>query len=307
MRLSHFIILVKRECVDDLHKFTIEPISLSVNRQLRQQLMKNEQKEQLRTYLLHETFQRSRIGLIFESMAQFHLQEQADLDLVRMVREPGQRGGNARWVSKRGSGTSSGTRLSLKPVDVIEYKGNWPSSIKEDVFYVPSNPNQVALDSFILIKQVLYIFKMTIATKHSIKEGIMKFLSHSQFKKLKWYFVFVIPQGSLVLYSEENIAKMKLFWDKATPFTAEIDVDKLTQPQDGDSSDNDDSDTSDNDDVDVISNESNPFFPSSSHRLRFSARLAAQTRKGEGRAVSPINVATSSKVRLPSRHKDPLG
>ena len=119
--------------------------------------MKKEQKERLRTYLLHDTLQRSRIvmGLTFESMAQFHLQQQADLDLIRMVREPGQRGRNAKWVSKRGSGTSFGTRLSLKPIDVIEYKGNWPSKIKKDVFYVSSS---LPLDLFILIEQVLYIF-----------------------------------------------------------------------------------------------------------------------------------------------------
>jgi len=52
MELSHSIILVKRENVDDLLKFTVEPISLSVRRLLQQELMEVEQEERLRTYLL---------------------------------------------------------------------------------------------------------------------------------------------------------------------------------------------------------------------------------------------------------------
>jgi hypothetical protein len=141
---------------------------------------------------------------------------------------------------------------------------------------------------------------MAIAASHPIKEGIAEFLSQSTLEKAKWYLVFIIPQGSSIFCSEANVAKMKEFWDKATLFTAEIDIDKLAQPQDGDSG-NDDGDFSNNDDVDTVSNVSDQPVPSSSHQTRFSTRLAAQKRKG--RAVSPINEATSSKVRLPSRHK----
>jgi len=52
MELSHSIILVKRENVDDLLKFTAEPISLSVKRLLQQELVEVEQEERLQTYLL---------------------------------------------------------------------------------------------------------------------------------------------------------------------------------------------------------------------------------------------------------------
>ena len=52
MELSHSIILVKRENVGDLLKFTVEPISLSVKRLLQQELMEVEQEERLQTYLL---------------------------------------------------------------------------------------------------------------------------------------------------------------------------------------------------------------------------------------------------------------
>ena len=49
--LSHTIILLKRFNADDLHKFTVEPITLSVNRLLKIQLMNKEKKERLRTFL----------------------------------------------------------------------------------------------------------------------------------------------------------------------------------------------------------------------------------------------------------------
>ena len=123
----------------------------------------------------------------------------------------------------------------------------------------------------------------------------MEFLSQPTLEKATWYFVFIIPQGSSIFCSEENVAKMKDFWGKATLFTAEIDTHMLAQPQDGDSSGNDD--------VDVIPNESNQPMPSSSRQIRASTRLAAQKRKA--RAVSPFNEATSSKVRLPSRREVP--
>lgn len=38
MRLSHCIILVKRTSLDDLFTYTIEPLSLPINRRIKQQL-----------------------------------------------------------------------------------------------------------------------------------------------------------------------------------------------------------------------------------------------------------------------------
>lgn len=59
--------------MDDLLRFTIEPISLSVKRRLKQQLMEVEQKERLWTYLLCTSIQDLRIvlGIVFKSLAQF--------------------------------------------------------------------------------------------------------------------------------------------------------------------------------------------------------------------------------------------
>ena len=71
MELYHSIILVKRKTVDDLLGFMIEPISPSVNRLLKQRLLE-EQEERLRTYILYERAQDSRIvlGILSETLAQ---------------------------------------------------------------------------------------------------------------------------------------------------------------------------------------------------------------------------------------------
>lgn len=300
MGLSHSIILVKRTSLDNLLKRTIEPLSLPINRRIKQQLMAKERVERLRIYLRYDRVQESSIvkGLIFESLMQLQLQEEAQLDLLPMIKVPGQRGGNAKWISQRASDASSSDasssgspppiHLSFKPDYTTEYKGSYPRDIDQRVFYVPSNPAQVALDSFILIGGVLYIFQMTIAPSHPIKEGIMEFLSHPTLQEADWYFVFIVPSGLSIVCREANVAKMKLFWDNASLFTVEIDVPKLSQPQDGDSSD------SKND-----SNEPNqPQLPPGSHQIRTSTRIAGQKRKAE---VKPP-VASTSNVR-PPRHK----
>ena len=301
MRLSDCILLVKRTSLDDLSTYSIEPFSLSINRRIKQQLMKKERVERLRTYLRYERMQDSSIvkGLIFESLMQFQLQEEVQLDLLPMIKVPGQQGGNAKWISQPALDASSSDasppiHLSIKPDYTAEYAGPYPRVINQGVLYVPSNSAQVALDSFILIERVLYIFQMTIALSHPIKEGIMEFLSHPMLQEADWYFVFIVPSKLSIVCREANVAKMKLFWDKASLFTVEIDVPKLSQPQDGDS-------PADSKNDKIISYEPNPPQPSSpsESQIRTSTRIAAQKRKAE--VISPP-VATTSNVRSP-RHK----
>ena len=129
---------------------------------------------------------------------------------------------------------------------------------------------------------------MTIAPSHPIKEGIMEFLSHPTLQEPDWYFVFIVPSRSSIVCCEANVTKMKKFWDKASLFIVEIDVPKLSQPQDGDSPD------SKND----FNEPNQPQLPPGSHQIHTSTRIAAKKRKAE---VIPPVVSTSN-VR-PPRHK----
>lgn len=193
--------------------------------------MKKERVEQLRTYLRYERVQDSSIvkGLIFESLMQFQLQEEAQLDLLPMIKVPGQRGGNAKWISQRASDASSSgpsppIHLSFKPDHTAEYEGPYPRDIDQGIFYVPSNSAQVALDSFILIEEVLYMFQMTIAPSHPINKGDNGVPFTSNAPEADWYFVFIVPSRSSIVCREANVAKMEEFWNKASLFTVEIDA-----------------------------------------------------------------------------------
>ena len=272
MKLSHTIILVKREDVDNLLKYTVEPISQPIQRRLRQRLLEVEQKEWLRTYLLRSRTQDSgmMVGLVFESLMQIKLQKDAVLNLVPMVMKESQRG-NAKWTSGLSSDTSP-TRFT--PEGTIEY-GSLPDKIEKGIFYVPSSDNQAAFDSFMLVDKYLYLFQMTIAASHPISERIMVFLSHPTLQTVEWRFIFII-RGSPFSCSQANYATMKTFWDKVKLFTAEVDVHNPGQFQDDDDDDD-------------------PNQPK-----RSSSRLA-QKRSAQAAPPSPINQATSSKVRLPSK------
>ena len=275
MKLSHTIILVKREEMDNLLKLTIEPISQLVQRRLRQWLMEVEQKERLRTYLLRSRTQDSRmmLGLVFESLMQFQLQKDAVLNLVPMVLMESQRGGNAKWISGLSSDASS---TQFTPEGTIEYDGSPPENIEKGIFYVPSSDNQAAFDSFMLVDKYLYLFQMTIAASHPISERIMAFFSHPMLQTVEWHFIFII-RGSPFSCSQANYATMKTFWNKVKLFTAEVDVHNPGQFQDDDDDD-------------------------PNQKNRFSARLA-QKHSAQAAPPPPINEATSSKVRLPSKRK----
>ena len=302
MELSHSIILVKRQDVNDLLKFTIEPITLSVKRRLRKQLTQVEQKERLRAYSLFARMQSSSMlsGMIFESFAQLQFQEKlTTLTLVPMEYVEVQGRANAKWRYEPSSAGAGGPplRIQLEPTKTIEYDESKWSGLEPNVFHVPTPSSQVAFDAFILVEEVFYIFQFTIAASHGIKEGIMSFFSKAMLQKnlqkAEWRFVFIVPHGSKIYCPEASVAKMKLFWDKTILFVAELDTRKQEQPQD--------------DSANVTSNEPNepPQLvnspPSSSRMTRSSTKKSAQKRKAED--VSPE--ATSSKARQPRRRRLP--
>ena len=182
MDLWHSILLLKRKNVDDLLEFTIEPISPSIKRLLKRQLM-TEEKERLQTYLRLASVHDLRIiaGIVFESLAQLQLQEEVALNLVPMVKvsDPRSRG-NAKWQTQSSSPADAANPpfwIQFKPTDTVEYDESTLSGLQAGVLYVPTSSNELAFDSFILIDQVLYIFQFSITALHETNEGITKLLS----------------------------------------------------------------------------------------------------------------------------------
>ena len=296
MCLSHSILLIKRKNVDDLHEFTIEPMSLSVKRLLKKQLRRLvtvEKRERLQTYLrLAELYDlRILAAIVFESLAQLQLQEEVTLNLVPMVKVSApQSRGNAKWESQSRSPVDAFWIL-FKPTDTVKYEESTLSGFQAGVFYVPMSSNESAFDSFILVDQVLYIFRFSIASLHEIDEGITKLLSRPTLKAklegVEWRFVFVIPSGSTIICSESNFANLKEFWNSARLFTAKIDVYQAGQPRGGDGN-------------------SNPNVPNHLDHPSLRHTCSSTRQSGEKRKAqvdSPVNKATSSKAQKPGRRK----
>ena len=253
MDLSHSIILLKREDVDNLHGFTIEPVSHFVKQLLKRKLMEVEQKEWLLSDLLRTRVKNRRIlaSLIFESLAQLQFQQEVSLNLVPMAKVPAPPRGNTEWesqprsssptpqnlVDSAGQGSSSVSvdpantpfPIRFKPTDTVEYDESKLCGIRADAFYVPTSSNQEAFNSFILVDQVLYIFQFSIAASQEINEGgVMKFFSQPMLKErlqgAEWRFVLVVPPRSTIVFSESNVAMLKGFGDRARLFIGEIDL-----------------------------------------------------------------------------------
>ena len=251
--LSHSIILLKREEVDNLHGFTVEPVSHFVKQLRKRKLMKVEKKERLLSDLLSTRVKSRRIlaSLIFESLAQLQFQQDVSLNLVPIEKVPGLPRGHTEWesqprsssptpqnlVDSAGQGSSSvgvdaaNTPLPIwfRPTDTVDYDECKLCGIRADVFYVPAPSNQEAFDSFILVDEALYIFQFSISASQEIKGGsVMKFFSQPMLKErlqgAEWRFVLVVPPRSTIVYSESNVAMLEGFGDKARLFIAEIDL-----------------------------------------------------------------------------------
>jgi len=236
--VSHSVFLVRRQKVDNLQGYIVEPITDSVGLLLRLKLMEAEWREQIQAYrkLAKAPGDRAWAGPVFESMAQLQLQKEVALDLVPMTRQQGSGNRLPKWISSSrapnaGDAANTPTPIKFKPKDIVRY--DTLEAIHPDVLYVPNAPNQVGFDSFILHDAILFMFQMTTSPEHPIKLGIMDFLSHETLKKAQGHFIFVVPPGGTTECRESTDERFKEFWEKAgvVPlFTAEFDPEKIHRP-----------------------------------------------------------------------------
>ena len=196
-QMSHTMFLVRRRGDLSRRLSTVEPITAVVAKKIRNQLGRDTRAERLILYrsLVNVEGSRRLASIPYELLAQEMLQ-QHDYDLIPMEYTPGQGRTLPRWNSLHGSSThpsSVTVPFSIRGTARDSYT-SMPSIIKDDVYYAPEASDQVAVDSFIKIGEVLFILQFTIASKHDIKKGIFDlFPQDSQPSKLKWHFVFVVP------------------------------------------------------------------------------------------------------------------
>lgn len=110
--------------------------------------------------------------------------------------------------------------------EIIEYAKDGPlSPITPNVIYVPESTNQVALDSFIIMNDLLYIFQFTIGKEHGIKPGLIDFVDkYSELPSMdNWRFVFIVPLNHELICLVQPKSQ-KLHWQPY--FSAAIELDK---------------------------------------------------------------------------------
>ena len=211
--LSHKICLIRRmpgsalgaRCV------TADLISVTVEQLLVQRLEEFSNDQLLDMWTSFSKFgdARGMTGSIFEAFVHWHFRKRIYLEATPMVQL---NHANSRWHALFGtkqpqSATVHGVaqRVFSLQVDVgstFIYDTTTQLSIQPDIYYVPQSGQQVALDSFILQEEYLYIFQCTGRHDHDIKSGINDFLASCSGlpPHTNWHFVFVIPDD-LVLFS----------------------------------------------------------------------------------------------------------
>jgi hypothetical protein len=123
--------------------------------------------------------------------------------------------------------------IRFKPNEVIKCRPSELGSVQSGAFYLPGS-HQPAFDSFIVHKGVLYMFQITIATRHTFDGGIMEFFPQKSLQTIlqetEWYFIFVVPPGGEMEFLEPRDERLKEFWKNVKLFTAECDPTERGNP-----------------------------------------------------------------------------
>ncbi|KAF8627245.1 hypothetical protein AX15_004464 [Amanita polypyramis BW_CC] len=240
--VSHMICLISRKDREDVYsRAIVSPITSSIMSRLANRFRTLGRGEQIRLYKYLSKVPESRAtaGIFFEAAAQGCFQDGITLELLPMVRLPSsQPKNNPRWYSShvflhnatleaaRQQALQERQSLNIpRDLPIEEYTDDGLSSIMPDVIYVPELTNQVALDSFILTKDLLYIFHFSIGKDHDIKPGLIDFIRKcpGPLSMDKCRFVFIHPPNHTLICPQPRKSEM---WE-LHPWSAVLDLNKL--------------------------------------------------------------------------------
>jgi hypothetical protein len=201
------IFIIKRDEVDDIEGAHLEPISAIVKMQLMMVINAIQLLERINLYHAFASLPETRVvaSLLYESLGYTRLQEGIPLTLKPMIKlSPSQRQRHFHWKSQGEEQASksmdlddSGVSVIFPPNTAIIYEGELVS-VEPNHLHVQVARNQVALDSFLKLGQILYIFQFTSANEHEIdrrKEEFLSELLNILPPKTNWRFVFITPPG----------------------------------------------------------------------------------------------------------------
>src|SRR5258708_32769977 len=177
-------------------------------------------------------------GIFYEAIVQSYLQDGRILRLVPMVtlEKRSEDESQIQWYSSHISihkpaleachlKVSNGFEVNIRPKHILEYTDNeWQSRIEPNVFYIPEMTNQKALDSFILLDGLLYIFQIAFGMQQDIHHGFIDVADKctSSFPpRDQWRFVFIIPPNMTLTVPRP----WRLALRNVSPYSAVVDVD----------------------------------------------------------------------------------
>jgi len=220
---SETLFVIRRSKVEDLEIGYLAPISANVETHLMISINRLQHLERVNLYRNFASVPsiRAVAGLLYESLGHLRLQEGIELNLKRMRKE-----GKLRTYFHWKTEGVEQTGISVTfPANRVVIYGDMPASIEPNCLYVPKARNQVALDSFFRLDPTLYIFQLTVANYHDIKEGMKDYL----FGLLRmlpsvtnWKIVFITPGGDLKVKAKDT-PKVNKFLSELELYTADLE------------------------------------------------------------------------------------
>ena len=245
--VSHKICLISRRNPKDMRSMTlVSPITDTIKSRLSIQLRNLQQAERIHLYEQFERVPgaRATAGIVYEAQAQYLLQQGRRLDLIPMVKlENGQQkmlgkgkcAPRPQWHSSheqlrdrsleisRRQALNQRVSVDIQPSKTLEYMDDRLESLEPNVFYVPEKSNKSALDSFILVGGILYIFQMTIKSTHDINRGLIDSANRHNFPPMdKWRFVFIIPLNLLLKVPQPWTQELR----SLSPYSAVVPIEE---------------------------------------------------------------------------------
>ena len=240
--LSQKICLISRQDREDVYsRAVVSPMTSYIKSRLANHFRTLEHREQIRLYKYFSKVPESRTvgGIFLEAAAQRCFQRGMNVEFIPMVRPASSTSGKPRWHSSHvvfpndaelehsRQQALQNQQLLIIPegLDIVEYTKNGPSSpIISNVIYVPESTNQVALNSFIIMNNLLYIFQFTIGGEHKVKTGLIDFVRrYPELPSMdNWRFIFILPPDHELLCPQPRNLEMQVL----QPYSAVIDLDK---------------------------------------------------------------------------------
>jgi hypothetical protein len=226
---SH-VFLIRRNEVEVLEDAYLEPISANVEMQLMRTIDELQWLERIDLYHTFASLDATKAvaGLMFESIGHTLLQRgTTTLTLKPMIMS--QKRTLFHWKSQGEEQVPNSVNDSeisefFPPNPAIIYEGRL-TSVVPNCLHVPKARNQVALDSFVQVDPIFYIFQFTVAKNHDIKIGIKDYLSGLQEilpPKTDWRFVFITPPGCEV--DVNATSEVKEFLEGVRLYSAHMEV-----------------------------------------------------------------------------------